>query len=81
MPSSRLRPLAAVVLASFLLVTACGDGGSDSDTADQGGSDAAPNTDPFTLRVGFIGTKPEWGGPEGYANSQGQLVEALGRSA
>ena len=79
MRSSRLRPLAAVVLASFLLVTACGDGGSDSDsdTSDQGASDAAPNTDPFTLRVGFIGTKPEWGGPEGYANSQGQLVEAL----
>jgi sulfonate transport system substrate-binding protein len=75
--SARLRPLAAVVLASLVLVTACGDGGSDSDTSDQGGGDAAPNTEPFTLRVGFIGTKPEWGGPEGYANSQGQLVEAL----
>lgn len=81
MPTPRLRPLAAAALASFLLVTACGsDGGDDagSNGSDSGtDSSAEANTDPFTLRVGFIGTKPEWGGPEGYANSQGDLVAAL----
>lgn len=38
---------------------------------------ASPPAEGFTLRVGFIGTQPEWGSVEGYAFDEGLLLEHL----
>ena len=39
-----------------------------------------PPSDPYTLRVGFISTNQNWGGPEGYSHANGQLDEILAAS-
>lgn len=41
------------------------------------GASPAVAADGFTLRVGFIGTQPEWGSVEGYAFDDGLLLEHL----
>lgn len=38
---------------------------------------ASPPAEGFTLRVGFIGTQPEWGSVEGYAFDEGILLDQL----
>ncbi len=74
------RALALLLLLPLLLLTACGDdvddaaGGSEPGSSDEGGGGGAG---PETLRVGYISTKPTWGGPEGYYHAEGKLLEAL----
>ncbi|MCU1502238.1 MAG: nitrate transporter substrate-binding protein [Ilumatobacteraceae bacterium] len=37
-------------------------------------------SDPYTLRVGFISTNQNWGGPEGYSHANGKLDAILAAS-
>lgn len=74
-PRRAPRAVALALLLPLLLLTACGDDGSDAaGGSETGGSDGGTTT----LRVGFIGTKPDWGGPEGYYHAEGELLAALG---
>jgi NitT/TauT family transport system substrate-binding protein/sulfonate transport system substrate-binding protein len=83
--SRPLFSIAALLAILGLALAACGGGdeaeaddagaGSTTTAGDSTGSEAP---EPFTLRVGFISTGASaWGGPEGYAHSTGQLLDAL----
>jgi sulfonate transport system substrate-binding protein len=70
------RALALALLAPLLLLSACGDDGSDAASGSEAGGGGG-EVEERTLRVGFIGTKPDWGGPEGFFHAEGKLLEAL----
>ena len=48
-----------------------------TETSEPATTAAAPASDPYTLRLGFISTTKNWGGPEGYSYSDGELNAIL----